>query len=97
MKKQQTNHTGNTNKMVTAVDWLINELEEQNIIKLDKNKTVLFSKNFATRYELIIHEAKEMEKEQIKDAYFNCACDILCNPIGREEKAEKYYNETYEN
>jgi hypothetical protein len=97
MKKQQTNHTGNTNKMVMAVDWLINELEEQNLIKLDKNKTVLFSKNFATRYELIIHEAKEMEKEQIKDAYFNSASDILCIPNGIKENAEKYYKETYEN
>jgi hypothetical protein len=65
MIQKEIDHIGDTSKMVTAVDWLINELEEQNLIKLDKNKTVLFSKNFATRYELIIHEAKEMEKEQM--------------------------------
>jgi hypothetical protein len=86
MNKQETNHIGETNKMVTAVDWLINELEEQNLIKLDKNKTVLFSKNFATRYELIIHEAKEMEKEQMFEAYWED------EPLS----FLKYYNETYE-
>ncbi len=36
-----------------------------------------------------------MEKEQIIDAYFNSASDILCIPNGIKENAEKYYNETY--
>jgi hypothetical protein len=43
----------------------------------------------------LIAEAKEMEKEQIIDAYFNSASDILCIPNGIKENAEKYYNETY--
>ena len=51
----------------TAVEWLIKELEEQKLIKLDKLSTILFHKNFATRYELIVNQAKEMEKQQMCD------------------------------
>ena len=50
----------------TAVEWLLKELEEQKLIKLDKLSTLLFDKNFATRYELIVQQALAMEKEQIQ-------------------------------
>lgn len=39
----------------------------------------------------IIQEAKEMEKEQIQDAYWDGGQDI---PL-TEERCEQYYNETY--
>jgi hypothetical protein len=76
----------------TAVEWLIKELEEQKLIKLDKLSTILFNKNFATRYELIIEQAKEMEKEQM----YKCASFWR----GKENEIEKpifdeYYKETY--
>jgi hypothetical protein len=32
MIQKEIDHIGDTSKMVTAVDWLINELEEQNLI-----------------------------------------------------------------
>jgi len=83
----------------TAVEWLIKELEEQKLIKLDKLSTILFNKNFATRYELIIEQAKAMEKEHLED------CWIAAHQAGRFEGkgiAEEdwqtffqYYNETY--
>lgn len=32
---------------MTAVEWLINELKDQKLIKLDKMSAILFNKNFA--------------------------------------------------
>jgi hypothetical protein len=69
-------------KQQTAVTWLLNNLKGQ--LNIDEVSN-------------IIDQAKAMEKEQIKDAYFNSASDILCIPNGIKENAEKYYNETYEN
>lgn len=71
------------NKKQTAVEWFYHKLVKG---KLTGKDTI----------EFLYEVAKEMEKEQIKDAYFNSACDILCVPNGIKEKAEKYYNETYE-
>jgi hypothetical protein len=75
----------------TAVEWLLKELEEQKLIKLDKLSTILFNKNFATRYELIIHQALAMEKEQIMDSYIMGSYDMAA----KEFRPEQYYNETY--
>jgi len=60
-------------KKQTAVDWL----EEQ--INLGLSERGLIS---------AIKEAKQMEKEQIEDAYDN-------NKMGRVNHGEQYYNETY--
>lgn len=75
-------------KKQTAVEWLIKELEKQKLIKLDKLSTILFNKNFATTYELIVEQAKAMEKEQIIDAYETCRISMMT--------AEQYYNEIYD-
>jgi hypothetical protein len=58
----------------TAVKWLVEELTKQNIFMY------LFDKE--------IKQAKEMEKQQIMDAYRfpNTLLDI---------SAEQYYNETF--
>jgi HEPN domain-containing protein len=45
-------------KKQTAVEWLVNELEKHHI-KLDLKNTVVFL------------QAKEMEKEQIEQAYWD--------------------------
>jgi hypothetical protein len=59
--------------MKTAVEWLVNEL-----------------KIFATEEEMnIIEQAKEMEKEQIIDAYQTSHISMMT--------PEQYYNETYKN
>jgi hypothetical protein len=59
-------------KKQTAIDWLFKELlnSEPNILEWNK----------------LLEQAKEMEKEQIKEAY--CMGD---DNIG----AEQYYNETF--
>ena len=87
--------TVTNNHSLTAVEWLLKELEEQKLIKLDKLSTILFNKNFATRYELIINQAKAMEKEQIENAYESGWVN------GDLKKAPRfgsdYYNEKFNN
>ena len=78
------------NTKQTAVEWLIKELEEQKLIKLDKLSTILFNKNFATRYELIIEQAKEIEKQQIINAV-----KYQCIYTDWQKIGERYYNETF--
>jgi hypothetical protein len=78
----------------TALEWLIKELEEQKLIKLDKLSTILFNKNFATRYELIIEEAKAMLYKELKEAwndgYKKAQQDIVTNSFST---FEQYQNE----
>jgi hypothetical protein len=66
----------------TAVEWLIKELQKRDM-------DVLIS-------DLYI-QAKEMEKEQIEDAFYqgeNNSVDYF-NPENRIKESEQYYNETY--
>jgi hypothetical protein len=62
-------------KQLTAVEWLAKEIQEQ---------LNMFFPN-ATLYQPTIEQAKQMEKEQIIDAYNN----------GDNRSAELYYNETF--
>ncbi len=63
------------NKQQTAVEWLIEKCACADLRP--------------ELWEIIKQQAKEMEKEQIQDAY---KADMY--PIGDDE-AEQYYNETY--
>jgi hypothetical protein len=56
----------------TAIDWLVEKLKENGV-------------NFWQEEIEMIEEAKEMEKQQIIDAYNN----------GDNRSAELYYNETF--
>ena len=62
----------------TAVTWLLNIIETKN------------GKEFSSYYSEFIEQAKEMEKEQIIDAW-----DNGCEDDGIIDNAEQYYNETY--
>jgi hypothetical protein len=62
---------------MTAVEWLIDELTDNGIEYLD------------LAYE-IIEQAKELEKQQIIDAYIEGYSSNL-----NAGDSEKYYNETY--
>jgi hypothetical protein len=68
-------------KQVTAVEWLENKLDI--ILPLDFEWDKL---------NIIFQQAKEMEKEQIMNAYKQGQYDS--EPI-RETDAEQYYNETF--
>ena len=71
-------------KAQTAVEWLMQTLEQNNIIDLD----VIDSDKYYT----IIDQAKAMEKEQIIEA-----ANILLyhGPGPGNTAAEQYYNETF--
>lgn len=64
-------------KKQTAVEWLINELEKHHIFLDIKNTNVYMI-------------AKQMEKEQIMEAYSKGEFNDGCN-----ENEEEYYNQTY--
>ena len=64
----------------TAVEWLLNSL--------DYNQNMLGIKE-------IIDQAKEMEKEQIKDAFVECWKSNVPDGIECKLDAEQYYNETF--
>jgi hypothetical protein len=75
-------------KEKTAVEWLIDQYEK---MREDGN----------TDMRTVIHkaiQAKEMEKEQIKDAWLSAWKDSMINPLEDkyyEPEAEQYYNETF--
>jgi 3-mercaptopyruvate sulfurtransferase SseA len=75
-------------KQLTAVDWLAKEIQEQ---------LNMFFPN-ATLYQPTIEQAKEMEKEQIRDA-FNAGdldSDTYFIPFLKEnDESENYYNKTF--
>jgi hypothetical protein len=72
-------------KKLTAVQWLIHQLITENEVTLKGENYKLF--------EL----AKEMEKEQIKEAHLNGQAEWDIQSLGNTQKklSEQYYNETY--
>lgn len=77
----------------TAVEWLANEL-----LHLDNDFDMgLIDKNeYQKKRKEIIEKAKEMEKEQIKDAYHKVGYLHRQSPYEYFlEEIEEYYNETF--
>ncbi len=66
----------------TAVEWLLEELNDNGFSHLD----------LATD---IIKQAKEMEKQQIKQAYNDGKAAVI--HIENNMSLEEYFNETYKN
>jgi hypothetical protein len=77
-------------KKQTAVEWLVANIDWQLL------------KNTSLHYEMIVNKAKEMEREQIIDAFYNARknksdCQIW-NCEGSQKAYEtfnQYYNETF--
>jgi hypothetical protein len=75
-------------KQQTAVEWLINELHKTR----DYQRVINEANQSSTSVRDVIDEAKEMEKEQIKEAYFIGGHQMKNNKyIGMHD----YYQETY--
>lgn len=76
----------------TAVEWLVVQL----LIYGDKafNKEISLGEYHIKKEELI-EQAKEMEKEQIKNAFWNGDNSDCTSEQNSFEFAEQYYNETY--
>jgi hypothetical protein len=68
------------NKQQTAVQWFLDQLIEHRIIIVDKT-----TYQVKYKHEILLEQAKEMEKEQIVNAFNN----------GENKSAQLYYNETY--
>ena len=75
----------------TAVEWLVEQLE---IMESKAYNNMIQIEMGRDNYKEIIEQAKEMEKEQIRNAYYTGVDDVEDN-IDRE--AEQYYKETYDN
>jgi ribosomal protein S7 len=74
-------HIGDTNKMMTAVEWLMDNLPNR------------FKNAMLNECSEEIEQAKQMEKEQIINAYWNGTTDME-----KEDAylmAEDYFNEYY--
>jgi len=69
-------------KKQTAVEWLVEELEKHHT-KIDIKNTVAFN------------QAKEMEKEQIQDAYYHGIWLDESKVHSPYIAAEDYYTSTY--
>jgi hypothetical protein len=68
-------------KTKTAVEWLFNQIERE-LLNRDIDIT------------LRVEQAKQIEKEQIKDAYTD-GCIGELYELNAYYTSEKYYNETY--
>ena len=70
----------------TAVDWLVDQIENYNCMKIG-----LIPSD-------IIEKAKEIGKEQIKEAHLNGQSEWDIKSLGDIQKklSEEYYNQTYQ-
>ena len=82
--KQSGDHIGDANKKVTAVEWLISQLEKH-YVKTDLKNTVAYQ------------QAKAMHKEEIVDAHIEGQriFDNYRHTQWTTDQAEKYYSETF--
>lgn len=78
-----------SNKKQTAVEWLIHELSINNCISVPGE--------FWNNYKELVQQAKEMEKEQIIDAYKEGDDHgfMATESYNVGEESEQYYNQTY--
>jgi hypothetical protein len=76
-----------SNKQQTAVEWLFNEITLQYVAK--GNLSFMDIVNMS-------QQAKEMEKEQMIDAYWHVyKDDIHFDDLREEDDGEIWYNETF--
>jgi hypothetical protein len=82
MENKETNHIGESNEMVTAVEWMAEKVGHNSLMSL-------------ADYNEILEQALAMEKEQIINA-LGVGCQIKpTGLIGYYEMGEQYYEETY--
>lgn len=77
----------------TVVEWLGNEITNR-ITRRNPNDTIIIQTYGETLIELI-EQAKEMEKEQIIDAFWNGDNSDCISEQNSKEFAEQYYKKTY--
>ena len=76
-------------KKQTAVEWLFERI----------NMFCMFTDGIPDEWSEALEQAKQIEKDQIKDAWLSAWKDSMLNPLEDkyyEPEAEQYYNENYE-
>jgi len=83
MTNNKQDHIGEANKMVTAVEWLIDELIKNHGIQA----------NLYSEFE----QAKEMEKEEIAKAFDQGVIAEFTHQVSGapETSGQEYFNQTY--
>ena len=69
----------------TAVEWLIQNIEEDQTIKAKS----------MSEWNKIFDQAKAMEKEQIINSFVECWKENMPDGYECKQSAEQYYNQTY--
>ena len=80
----------------TALTYFKNLIVLFGSIKIDSSGKEFIQFNYELFYK-VLSEAKQMEKEQIKDAFVKCWVSNIPDGIECKLDAEQYYNETYGN
>jgi len=78
----------------TAVEWLEEELGRRQGIIDSEPEGIIKQTMYSNLYLDLFEQAKEMEKQQIIDAYNQGCIDTLKEGMKR---GEQYYNETFKN
>jgi len=73
--------------MKTAVEWLVEKLS------YSTSDGTIISHHFIINK--LVEQAKEMEKEQIIDAFVECWKENMPEGYECKQSAEYYYNETF--
>jgi hypothetical protein len=73
---------------MTAVEWLVDQMLKQGYFY--NNKTLTY-----TMLDHLQQQAKEMEKQQIENAFFECWKANMPEGFECKLSAKEYYNETY--
>jgi len=84
-------------KKQTAVEWLE---EQDNVLTMKLLEKKLTPRQFVVQKSKLVEQAKQMEKEQIVDAYYQGAEDEATEHgamIFDLTDAERYYNDYYIN
>jgi hypothetical protein len=83
------------NKQQTAVEWFIEELEYKGDLRETPSiRNIQLNIDTSDYMELKV-QAKEMEKQQIINAFWNGDNTDCTSEQNIEEFADQYYNETY--
>ena len=81
-----------SNNKQSSVEWFANESWQ---LKVQLDNQEISVDEYAVSYVRLLYKAKEMEKEQIINAFWNGDNTDCTSEQNIEEFADQYYNETY--
>ena len=79
----------------TAVDWFDKQLQDKMYVQYGYGTGIRKIVIPIDEYIYFKQQAKQMEKEQIMNAWRNGDNDSMYDPKELDKQAEQYYNETY--